>query len=199
MIFPSSLKFDTIAFLAHWQQFYLKVYGFNLNGGGIALPPIDQALGSGVVMDRSITIEQDLAEIKKWTKKNLLYRYTNDSIDNLIQKDKEAPRPAGPYAIWAAPAVEAIQQAPHLMKKSYDDIQESIMNFGEYTRFFLWHLWATNEPLDRQSWTLSGSFDADGSVLDGSWVDDRFHVCWYNRDHSHDYVRARQIVLPPLA
>jgi len=105
-------KFDVEAFFASWAKFYRDVYGFDLNGDKLVLPPVEQAMGAGVVIARSITIEQDLAVIKKMTKSGQLYRYTNSNIDELIQKDKEARRPAGPYAIWTAPAVESTDQAP---------------------------------------------------------------------------------------
>ncbi len=201
--FPSFNKFDLEAFLGSWAKFYRDVYGFDLNGGGITLPPVEQALCSGVVMARGITIERDLAEIKKRTKKNLLYRYTDSDIDKLIQKDKEADRPRGPYAFWTAPAVEATQQAPHLDKKSYNQIVEmnllsQVMIFAEYVRFFLWFLWATGEALDRQSVTLSGSLGADGCALYGCWYGGRFYVSWSSRGNAVPSLRARQIVLPPL-
>ena len=110
--FPSFTKFDLGAFLGSWTKFYRDVYGFDLNGDKLVLPPVEQAMGAGVVIARSITIEQDLAVIKKMTKSGQLYRYTYSNIDELIQKDKEARRPAGPYAIWTAPAVESTDQAP---------------------------------------------------------------------------------------
>ncbi len=200
--FPSFNKFDLEAFLASWDKFYRDVYKLDFNAGGFALPSEERAMGSGGVMARSITIEQDLAEIKKRTKQNLFYRYTNSDIDQLIQKDKEAPRPTGSYAIWTAPAIEATEQAPHLAKKSYDDIQVMnvpVMNFAEYARFFLWHLWATGQPLDRESCTLTGSLDADGDVLGGCWLAVRFHAGWFGRGSSSGSIRFRQVVLPPLS
>ncbi|TSC74163.1 MAG: hypothetical protein G01um101444_377, partial [Parcubacteria group bacterium Gr01-1014_44] len=100
------------------------------------------------------------------------------------------------------PAIEATEQAPHLAKKSYDDIQVMnvpVMNFAEYARFFLWHLWATGQPLDRESCTLTGSLDADGDVLGGCWLAVRFHAGWFGRGSSSGSIRFRQVVLPPLS
>ena len=74
------------------------------------------------------------------------------------------------------------------------------MNYTEYTLFFFWFMWVTEgEPLDKESWTLSGSLDADGVVLSGDWGGDRFRVGWCNRDGSHDSLRFRQVVLPSLS
>lgn len=202
-VFPLFNRFDLEAFLGSWAKFYRDVYGFDLNGRGIALPPIEKAMGAGVVMARSITIEQDLVEIKKRTKKNLLYRYTDSKIDELIQKDKEAARPTGPYVVWTTPAIEAINQGPHLAGKSYNDIQKmnvSVMNFAEYTRLFLWHLVATGEPLDRESWTLTGSLVAGDGVLGGGWFGGGFGAVWCGRGGARVYVRFRQVVpSPPLS
>ena len=71
------------------------------------------------------------------------------------------------------------------------------MIFAEYVRLFRWHLWATNgEPLDRNSWTLTGSLAAGGHVLDGNWYGDRFDVHYCGQRDSNDYIRFRQVVLP---
>ena len=202
--FPSFSRFDVGEFLGSWAKFYCDVYKLDLNGEGMAMPPLEQAMGAGVVMARSITIEQDLAEIKKRTKNNVLYRYTNSDIDQLIQKDKEAARPTGPYAIWTSPTVESTDQAPHLAKKSYNDVVAmnllpQVMTFAEYTRFFCWFLWVTGQPLNRKSWTLTGSLVADGRVLSGDWYGGRFSMIWSHRDDASDGIRFRQVVLPPLS
>lgn len=202
--FPSFTKFDLSAFLGSWAKFYRDIHGFDLNGEDLVLPPIEQAMGAGVVMAQSVTIERDLAAIKKITKSDQLYRYTSNNIDETVQRDKEARRPAGFYVFWTSPAVESTDQAPQLAKKSYSDIVEmdilpQVMTFAEYARFFCWFLWTTGEPLDRKSWTLTGSLVAGGFVLGGGWDGGGFDVCWCSRDDASAYVRFRQVVLPPLS
>lgn len=202
--FPSFTQFNLDEFLGSWAKFYRDVHGFDLNGDGLALPPIDQAVSVGGVMAHSVTIERDLTAIKKMTKSGQFYRYTSSNIDELIQKDKEARRPTSPYAFWTAPAMEATDQAPHLAKKSYKDVVEmnilpQVMTFAEYARFFCWFFWATGQPLDRESWTLTDSLDTDGRVLVGDWNDGRFYVSWSFRGSSHGNLRFRQVVLPPLS
>lgn len=196
--FPNFSTFNLNAFMAHWNKFYHDVYGLTLDPTQIAFPPVEQALGAGVVIAGDFTIEQDLVEIRKRTKNNFLYRYTDNKIDELVQKDC----PQKPYAVWAYPATESTDQASSLSGKSYLDIKEMsipVMIFSEYTRFFLWHLWATGKPLDQKSVTLSGSLDADGVVLHGNWDDDRFYVFWCLQGDSYPSIRARRVVLPPMS
>lgn len=202
--FPSFTKFDLGAFLGSWAKFYRDIHGFDLNGEDLVLPPIEQAMGAGVVMAQSVTIERDLAAIKKITKSDQLYRYTSNNIDETVQRDKEARRPAGPYVLWTAPAIEATDQTVHLAKKSYNDITEmgilpQVMTFAEYTRFFCWFLWTTGRPLDLKTITLTGSLEADGGVLDGGWCGDGFGVGWDGRGNASGSFRFRQVVLPPLS
>ncbi len=198
--FPSFTTFDLGAFLESWAKFYADVFGVALNLGEIALPPLEQALGAGVVMHSNITIERILAEIRNRTLGRVLYRYTKSDLDGYVQQDKEAWRPArGVYAVWMYPAVEATDQAPELAEKSYKEIGQlgiAVANFREYAMLFLWHLALTGKPLDRQAITLSGSLVADGHVLGGGWHGDRFSVYWYDRHDSCSSLRARQVVLP---
>lgn len=203
--FPSFVSFSPVAFLASWVKFYQEVHGLTIDPAAVLLPPLDQALGAGVVMVPGITIEQDLAEIRKRTPGQVLYRYTEDNLDQSIQKNQEMPRPqGGVYAVWTTPVSEATDQAPELARQSYEGIGKlnpavPVMLFGEYVRFFLWFLWATGQPLDRRDVTLSGSLAAVGYVLRGDWRGVRFSVGWYVQRYSSGGLRARRVVLPPLA
>mgnify|MGYP001603551529 CR=1 FL=1 len=198
-VFPSFTTFNLAAFLASWKKLYLEVFSITLDPERIALPPVEEALGAGVVMHPDVTIEHILAEIKKRTVGDLLWRYTDTDLDTYVQKDSEAWRPAGVYAVWVYPATEATEQAPELTEKSYDDIQKisiPIANFREYTMLYLWHLVVTGTHLDTNSWTLSSSLDADGGVLLGLCDGGRFGVDYFNRHDSGSDIRARRVVLP---
>lgn len=199
--FPSFMSFDIQLFLAYWDRFYQDVYNITINMAMVLLPSVENTLGAGVLMIPGITIEQDLAQIKERTAGKRLHRYTVRDMDDFIVQKAEPARPKGSYAAWCFPAVEATDQAPHLAEKSYLDnraAKEPVMLFREYTRFFLWHFWATGQPLDRDSMTLSGSLDMDGRVLRGRWRDGKFSISGIYQQHTSDNFCARQ-VLSPLA
>lgn len=199
--FPSFLTFNLEAFLASWVQFYQDAHGISVDPSSILLPDLNLELGAGVVMAGNITIEQGLAGIKKLTPSGQLYHYTDESIDKIINRQRESSRPNQPYAAWAYPALEATDQALQLAKKSYLENQKlavPVMNYNEYVRFAHWHLWATGIPLDRRTVTLSDSLVADSHVLSGDWGDG-FRVGWSRRQYSGDGIRFRQVILPPLA
>ena len=161
---------------------------------------MEEATGAGVVIAGDVTIEMALTFIQSRTPGERIYRYVPD-VDAYINRDAEAPRPDRPYAVWCAPAVEAIDQAPEIAGKSWEDmamLESAIptMNALEYLVFFAWHLWATKNPLDMKSVTLTDSLDADGYVLYGRWDGDMAYVdTWHRRDF-YSSLRARRIVLP---
>ncbi|MEK7616274.1 MAG: hypothetical protein AAB420_03660 [Patescibacteria group bacterium] len=194
------INFDLSAFMVSWTKFYGRIFQITLDPASVLLPPLELALGSGLIRHPDVTIEKVLSAWKKNTPKELLYRYTESDLDAAIQKEKESWRPSGTYVAWAYPAIEATDQAPELAEKSYEDIQAMpgvwVMNYPELPLYALWHYVETGVPLDQKTVSLSDSLDAAGRALGGSWHGDGFCVHWCHRRGSHPSIRARRIVLP---
>ena len=202
--FPTFTTFNVVGWLESMKSFYNEAFNIVVEPKLVRLPDIAQATGAGIVVSKLATIEGALAFIKSRTPKELMYRYVERNLDEYIDIKAKAARPDRPYAVWCAPAVEATDQAPELHNLSYDgikklDVPVFVANALEYWLLFAWHLWATGRPLDIKSVTLTGSLGTVGVVVRGYWNDDRAYVDYCGRSDSDPFIRARQVVLPPLS
>jgi hypothetical protein len=191
--FSYAVPIDVDAFRRDWEKHLPEVYGRKVDLSGIALPPLRQGFGWGVVRLPELSAQEMFETL---TKRFKTYKWCAN-IDASLNPEKEARTTAnGPYVPWFRDRVEADEELKNL---SANDLVERGTNcITEPERIALegWFHWKTGGHLDLKNVTLSaGSRWSDGRVPNAFWsAGSGFYVGRYGVGSREHFIRAREAV-----
>ncbi|MFA5934908.1 MAG: hypothetical protein WC827_03435 [Candidatus Paceibacterota bacterium] len=179
--------------IKQWENFYFKVFGFNVDFSGIKIPERTEA--EKIEFTRLIIVLKGLSLNNVYGAFQMhfkCWRYTDDLNQAITKHEAHG---VNSYAMWVRDTVEADEV--HKNKSAEMVKEENLKTETVLERMIheLKYFWESGKHLDINNVTLcSGSRDFDGFVPGICWSDGGFKVDWYRIADRSDRLRSREVI-----
>ena len=189
---------NTELFIADWREFYRQVHSMDLDPTNLVkrLPPIMSGFNWGALVFKGATPQRayemaaSMFPCWKWC--------GDQSLDKVIDFDKEARRTEEPYAVWCEDSVEPPKRLADTSAIQIAEKQINTLGLTEAELLHQWFYWkSSGKNLDVKNWTLcSASRSSDGRVPGVNWYGyySRLYVYRWSPCDARDSLRSREVV-----